>query len=171
MGLRAGQMAIIGGGLLVLAAALWGTPGEAKTVVRVLPSGDGLELESRGDDGLPKTTIPLYRSGEIRYFSAGVGKDEREAEYPPFSLKLVFVAGGHPFLSHVEVSITDESGAVRLTVPKEQVTGPWLFVDMPPGIYHVSATRDGQTQTQKRVVVRKGSATTTYLRWPDERAH
>lgn len=157
--------------ILLLAACLWWAPSEAGVSVRMSPSGDALELESRGEDGLSKTTIPVHRSGEIRYFSAGVGKDEREADYPPFSLKLVFVAGGRPFLSRVAVTIADRKGREVLAVPKEQVAGPWLFVDLPPGTYRVSAARDGRTQTQARVVVKQGGTATTYLRWKEEGGH
>lgn len=154
--------------MLIIGPGIGWLPAEAKTEARLLPSGDAIELESRGEDGLSRTTIPIYRSGDIRYFSAGVGKDEREADYPPFSLKLVFVAGARPFLSQVAVAIADQKGTEVLTVPKEQVAGPWLFVDLPPGRYRVTAARDGQTQTLARVVVKQGGTTTAHLRWKEE---
>ena len=77
------------------------------------------------------TLFPLYRAGSIRYFSAGVGLEEREAEYPPFSLKVVFTAGGKPYLSGVSVVVQPEKGGTPvLTIPQDQVEGPWLFVDL-----------------------------------------
>jgi len=143
----------------------------AKTSVTVLPTGDGLELAY--GDGLPPSrhTIPLHRAGDIRYFSAGVGLEEREADYPPFPLKLVFVVGGKPYLTHVAVSITDESGSVKLAIPREQVIGPWLFVDLPSGTYQISAIWEGQTQTNTAVKISAERTHIVYLRWPEHPAH
>ena len=36
--------------------------------------------------------------------------EERQAEYPPFSLKLVFTAGGKPYLAGVDVTIKPAKG-------------------------------------------------------------
>ena len=139
----------------------------AKTSVTVLQTGDGLEL-TYGDSVPPsKAIIPLYRSGSSRYFSVGVGLEEREADYPRFPLKIVFVVGGKPYLTHVAVRISDETGAVNLVIPKDQIMGPWLFVDLPEGTYTVSGTWEGKTQTNKGIKIGKGSMTTIHLRWAE----
>ncbi len=140
-------------------------PCEAKTTARVLPSGEEIEIASRGEEGLYTTTIPIYRSADIRYFSAGVGLEERDAEYPPFPLKLIFVEGEKAFTSHVEVAITDKAGTVRVNIPAEHVKGPWLFVDLPAGAYDITATKNGQTQTKASVAVRQGMVRIIHLRW------
>ena len=59
--------------------------------------GELLEVEFQANGQRSKGSLPLYRAEGVRYFSAGVGIEERSAEYPPFSLKLVFTAGGKPF--------------------------------------------------------------------------
>ena len=60
-------------------------------------SGEVLELEYRVDGQLSKGSLPLYRAEGVRYFSAGVGIEERSAEYPPFSLKLCVHCGRKAF--------------------------------------------------------------------------
>ena len=54
-------------------------------------------------------------------------------------------------------------------IPGEQVTGPWLFVDVPAGTYDISAVQADQTQTMKAVKVERGKTTVVYLRWPEDR--
>ncbi|HQX22788.1 MAG TPA: hypothetical protein PLU01_05395, partial [Nitrospira sp.] len=113
---------------------------------------------------------PLYHSGKVHYFSAGIGQVEREAAYPPFPLKLVFTAGGKPFVTGVEVVLRQSKGATVLTVPREQVTGPWLFIDVPDGAYEVAATLGGQIQQVKGIHVRRGHVTTQHVRWAEDRS-
>jgi len=151
---------------LITVIALPAEPSLAMGIARVTPSGDGIELEYAGNAGtIFKEVIPLMRSGDIRYFSAGVGVEERQAHYPPFPLKIILVAGDKAYLSRTSITISDATGAVRLQVPAEQVTGPWLFVDLPPGTYKITGTRDGQTVVKDRVNVRSDGTTTVYLRW------
>lgn len=141
---------------------------EAATVARMTPSGDSIELEYSGENGMSaKDTIPIHQAGPIRYFSAGVGLEEREATYPPFPLKLIFVAGPKAYASLVSVTIKDAKGAVRLEIPAEQVAGPWLFVDLPVGTYEISATRGGQTQSKQHVEIVAGRTKSLYLRWKE----
>lgn len=142
---------------------------DAGGVGRVLPSGDGVQMEYQGVEGMQQDIIPLYRAGAVRYFSAGIGLDERGAEYPPFALKLVFTAGGKPFLTGVTVTIQGPKGTEKIVVPGERVTGPWLFVDVPTGTYDISATQADQTQRLKAVKVERGKTTVLYLRWPEDR--
>ena len=164
-----GPLAFALGGLLCLApAGTFDAPSEASSAATITPSGDGIELEYTSEDGAKSVlTIPLYRAGAVRYFSAGVGTEEREAKYPPFPLKLIFVAGPKAYLSQVAVTITDAKGSVKLEVPGEQVTGPWLFVDLTAGTYTVTASRDGQDQVKGQVTVAKGGVKTVYLRWKE----
>jgi hypothetical protein len=109
-------------------------------------------------------------SGNIHYFSAGIGQVEREATYPPFPLKLVFTAGGKPFVTGVEIVLRHSTGATVLRVPREQVTGPWLFIDVPDGAYDVAATLGDQTQQVKGMKVRRGHVTTQHVRWAEDRS-
>jgi hypothetical protein len=141
---------------------------EAATVARVTPSGEGIELEYTDENGTTiKDTIPIHRAGTIRYFSAGMGVVEREPTYPPFPLKLIFVAGPRAYTSRVAVTIADSKGAVVLDVPREQVTGPWLFVDLPAGTYDITADRSDHPPIKQRVEIAPGRVKTVYLRWKE----
>ncbi len=155
--------------LLPLALGLWvGVWGEvvgAKPIAYLLPEKGRIEIETRGDLHARTQSIPFYEENGIRYFSAGVGLQEREAEYPPFPLKCVFVVGDHPYLARVGVTIQDQKGAVVLDVPADRVNGPWLFVDLPKGRYTVTATRADGTRVQRTVTVGEKATRIVYFRW------
>ena len=158
---------------IVLALALWFCAGEGLThaegglTARVGQSGEFLELEQSNGQVI-KDYLPLYRAGGVRYFSVGVGLEERQAQYPPFSLKLVFTAGGKPYVSGVDVTIQPAKGAAAITISREQVEGPWLFVDLPPGTYDITATYGEHKQTLKGIKVVGGKQKTVYLRWTED---
>ena len=138
------------------------------STARVAPSGEYLDLQRSTDGQILKNYLPLYQSGKIRYFSAGVGLEERQAEYPPFSLKLVFTAGGKPYLTGVEVEIRTSQRETAVTIAKEQIEGPWLFVDLPSGTYDITATYGTQKRSVKGVTIMSGKQKTLYLRWPED---
>ena len=137
-------------------------------VPRIEESGEFLELEFQVNGQRSKGSLPLYRAEAVRYFSAGVGIEERSAEYPPFSLKLVFTAGGKPFLAGVAVTIQPAKGGPAINIPQEHVNGPWLFVDLPSGTYHVTAIHANRTQGLKAVKLEAGKTKTVHLRWAEE---
>ncbi|TKS59529.1 MAG: hypothetical protein EWM72_02097 [Nitrospira sp.] len=138
-------------------------------VARIGATGEVVELSHQVDGRTVVDTLPLHRAGAIRYFSAGVGLEERTAEYPPFSLKMVFTAGGKPYLSGVSVTIQPAKGGTVLTIPQDQVEGPWLFVDLPAGIYDVTATHRDSKQGLKGVKVEAGKQRVIHLRWAEDR--
>ena len=153
----------------VLLSLVWSVclaPSEATPSARVLPSGEGIEIVGEGPEGFYREVIPIYRSGDIRYFSAGVGLEEREAEYPAFPLKIILVAGEKAYLSRVAVMIRNKAGTVRLDIPEGHVNGPWVFVDLPDGTYDIAGVSEGDSQERKSVAIRSGSVKTVYLRWP-----
>ena len=139
------------------------------SVARVAESGEMLELEYQVNGQVSKDSLPLYRADGVRYFSAGVGIEERSAQYPPFSLKLVFTAGGKPFLARVAVIIQPARGGLPISIPRDHVNGPWLFVDLPSDTYHLTAVYADQTQILKGVKVETGKTKTMYLRWTEDR--
>lgn len=139
---------------------------QAATTATMRPSGDAIEISGEGTAAAFKTTIPVHRTGDVRYFSAGVGLEERQAEYPPFPLKVIFVAGPKAYLSKVNVTITNDSGTVRVDIPSDHVNGPWLFVDLPAGTYRIEGATRGDRVEMKNVRVTQGKTRTVYLRWP-----
>ena len=138
----------------------------AGIVARVVPEKQRIEIGQENGSFMATGMVSLYEEQNIRYFSAGVGLDERKAIYPPFSLKCVFVSSPKPYLAHVGVTIRDQMGQVVLTVPSEQVDGPWLFVDLPKGSYSVTAKRVDGREIARKVTVGEGRTTVVHFRWP-----
>jgi hypothetical protein len=161
--------------ILIPVFALWSSLcggmslADGGSVAHIAESGEFLELEYQANGQRSKDSLPLYRSDGVRYFSAGVGIEERSAEYPPFSLKLVFTAGGKPFLAGVSVTIQSAKGGSPINVPRDHVNGPWLFVDLPSGTYHLTAIHADRTQGLKGVKLEAGKMKTVHLRWPEDR--
>lgn len=155
--------------MVVMGAAGGMRLAEAGSKVSIGESGDYLELSHESEGRTVVDRLPLHRSGNLRYFSAGIGLEERTAEYPPFSLKLVFTAGGKPFLAGVAVTIQPAKGGSVLTIPREQVEGPWLFVDLPAGIYDVTAIHGDKLQSLKGIKIEPGKQKTVHLRWTEDR--
>ena len=159
---------------LFLCAAFWGFVAAGPFAQAAapdaggVPSGDRIELEYTAADGITaKTILPIYHVGAVQYFSAGMGVEERAAQYPPYPLKLVFLAGPRAYITQVAVTIKDTKGAVNLLVPGEQVTGPWLFVDLPAGTYEITAIRRDRSEVRQKVSVGAGGSRTVYFRWKE----
>jgi hypothetical protein len=144
-------------------------PADAGPTARISESGQVLELDYEGAGKAYTETIPLYRSGKIRYFSAGVGIEERSATYPPFPLKMIFTAGGKPYVAGVSVIVQESNGATIASIPEKHVTGSWLFLDAPDGSYHISATMEGQVEHLKDVKIERSTQKTLYVRWREGR--
>lgn len=142
----------------------------ADVVARIAPTGDAIELDIPTGAGVEKDVIPLYHSGDIRYFSTGIGQVEREARYPSFPLKLVFTAGGKSFVTGVAVTVRNSRGSTVLTIPAEHINGPWLFMDLPEGTYEVVAILGGHLQAVKGVKVNRGTSITQHMRWEEDRS-
>lgn len=155
----------------ILALALWLSAGlgltdaEDSFMARVGESGEFLEMEDQHTGQIVKDYLPVYRAGNIRYFSAGVGMEDRRVEYPPFSLKLVFTAGGKPYLTGVDVTIHPQMGGADIIIPREQIEGPWLFIDLPSGTYDISAAYGEHIQVLKGVKIVSGKQRVVHLRW------
>lgn len=83
---------------------------ESAITARIGASGGVLELSHPVDGGIVVDTFPLHHAGNIRYFSEGVDLEDRAAESPPFSLKLVLTAPGRPHLTGGSVTIQPRKG-------------------------------------------------------------
>lgn len=164
-------MGVVGGCMLMsLALTVEANASGSTVVAHVLSDEEAVELDIPTDIGLQKERLPLYRSGTVRYFSAGIGQVEREAAYPPFSLKLIFTAGGKPFVTGVGLTLRNAKEETVLTIPRDHVTGPWLFIDLPDGTYEVAATLGSATQKVKDIKVRRGRIATQHVRWAEDRS-
>ena len=143
--------------------------GFATSVILVSTSDEVWQLQYQVEGKLHTETIPLYRQGKARYLSAGVGIEERSAIYPSFPLKLVFTAGGRPYVAGVTVTVEAVNSSLQIGIPPEEITGPWLFLDLPDGTYHISATMEKRTERLTHVKVEHGRQRTLYMRWPEDR--
>ncbi len=123
-------------------------------------------LEIPSPDKEVKLTFTLYKVNNVQYFSAGVGVEERNASYPPYPLKLIFVQGGRAFLAEVAISIAKSDGTSLADIPSEHVMGPWLFVELPTGTYTITATDSQQRIIKKEVRVGEGGTRVVHFRWP-----
>lgn len=125
-----------------------------------------LEIALQGDT-IPKTMIfPLYEQEGIRYFSAGIGKEERSLSYPPYSLKLIFVQGDRAFLAGVSLEIHKQDGGTTISIPSEEVQGPWLFLDAPKGVYSIKATSSNGKTVERMIKITEKSTSVVHFRWP-----
>jgi len=95
---------------------------------------------------------------EVAYVSGGIGLDEREAlesMSQDYNLKLTFALPSGHYLSNVKVRITDHNGRTVLETTSD---GPWFFVKLPAGTYHVSASTQEQSLDQVARVSSAGQA-------------
>ena len=123
-----------------------------------------LEIPSGTDGDTLKFT--LYEGNNVQYFSAGVGIEERQAAYPAYPLKLIFVQGARAFLAEVSISIADADGKAVVEIPSDHVMGPWLFVNLPSGTYTITATDSLQRPIEKQVKVGGTGTKVIHFRWP-----
>ena len=111
-------------------------------------------------------TLPVYQVGDMRFLSGGVGIEEREATYPPFSVKLILSQQPRAFLTHVSLLIQDEKKQTVLDIPHELVTGPWVFVNLPPGQYHIVGKSRNGIRIERTIRVKTGTTQVHHLIWP-----
>jgi len=146
---------------VTLSTTTWAAAGEASEHLSKF-------LEIPLEDGsFPKNLkFPLYEQNSIQYFSAGLGKEERSLSYPPYPLKLIFVKGKRAFLTTVAIEVLRHDGTNLITIPGEEVQGPWLFLNLPAGKAVVKATDSSGTTIEKPINLTAKKITTVHFRWP-----
>jgi hypothetical protein len=93
----------------------------------------------------------------IAFVSGGIAHKEREILEQmgkEYTLKLVFSNKKGQYLSDVIVKICDPKGDSVLTTVS---IGPWLFVDLPSGIYNLEATSRTDRKKVSEIQVEEGS--------------
>jgi len=96
------------------------------------------------------------REGSVAFLSGGVGEREREILKEmgrDYSLKLIFSNKKGEYLSDVMVKISDWHGKTILTMVSN---GPWLFIDLPTGVYDVEANLKGDRKRLVNISVERG---------------
>jgi len=158
----------LGLGACLLIILPWVTPSTsswADTGHSSKPLSKFLEIPLEGG-AIPKTlTFPLYEQNAVQYFSAGLGKEERSLSYPPYSLKLIFVKGERAFLASVAVEVISSDQTTLVSIPSEEVQGPWLFINLAPGKYVIKATDSSGTTIEKSINLSGKTTTPLHFRW------
>jgi carboxypeptidase family protein len=102
---------------------------------------------------------------KVSVLSGGIGADARDqlaAQAKSYNLKLIFALSSGEYISDVNVSIADAAGR---KVADHTSDGPWMFAELPPGAYTVTASFNGKTETHKVTVGKQGQKVVDF-RWP-----
>jgi len=102
---------------------------------------------------------------KVSVLSGGIGADARDqlaAQARNYNLKLVFALASGEYISDVNVSIADSGGR---KVVDHVANGPWMFAELAPGSYTITATFNGKTETHKVSVSKQGQKVVDF-RWP-----
>jgi hypothetical protein len=105
------------------------------------------------------------REGSVAFLSGGVGQTERETlkemgkAYP---LKLMFSNKKGEYLSDVAVKVWDQNDKIILTTVSN---GPWLFINLPSGTYHLDASFKGNEKKISKVNIKKKTQKVISIQW------
>ena len=106
--------------------------------------------------------VPVQKYESVRYYSAGVGIEERRQLPQLYPLRVIFATDKGNLLCDAEVTIT----AKGTTVFRGRAqNGPWLVVDLAPGTYDIQAVQDGKTKVAEGVRLTAGKQLTVTMRW------
>ena len=107
---------------------------------------------------------PVREDNGIEHLVGGVGSDERariKRLVQDMNLQLVFAEKGTgAMLAEVEVSIADAKGEEVLTVKDSD---PWVFAELEPGTYQITAKTDKGTIEREVQVPEHGRRTELFL--------
>lgn len=110
---------------------------------------------------------PEQSSGAVSYREGGIGIDEAQAmkeasaEYPLMLTFSEYLDGAHAYTTDVDVSIESRDGA---TVLDTRADAPLMLVDLPDGVYEITASLDGRQQSQT-VQVQQDGTQRVYFEW------
>lgn len=131
-----------------------------------LPVGTACIAPGPSDDGARPA---VQQVGSLRLVTGGIGIDEaramRQVE-PEYPLALTFVqqfGQKNRYLSAVQVEIHRASGESVLCATSD---GPFMYVDLPPGEYHVVATTDGGRMLERKATLDRGDHREMTFVWP-----
>lgn len=132
-------------------------------------AGPGAGCAMPGHEEFRSAMPPVQQLGAVSFVTGGIGVDEaramREAraKYP---LALTFVqryGEKDQFLSHILVEIRRGDGTPVLCATSD---GPYMYVDLEPGQYQVSATSDGGRQIDRAAAIAAGDHRDITFVWP-----
>jgi uncharacterized membrane protein YvbJ len=97
--------------------------------------------------------------------SGGIGVEERNQmrqAAKSYNLGLSFAGKSRSYLTDVSVVINDDKGQQVLSSAN---TGPWFYVQLPPGKYTVKATYNGKVREVKNLRLKKDSGVRQTVYW------
>lgn len=106
--------------------------------------------------------VPIQNYNAIRYYSLGVGIEERQRLPQLYPFKLVFATEQGHMLCGADVTVR-VSG--RTVFHGRAENGPWLVIDLPPGVYDIEAVQDGKVRSVKGLLIERGKNRTVTLKW------
>lgn len=96
---------------------------------------------------------PIASAEMAQALSEGISADDRAA-HPEYPLKLVFFIKGGAYLANVKVQVHNQKGEMVYDGTSQ---GPWLFLDLMPGEYIVTAIRDNGDKQGAKFTLTKGA--------------
>jgi hypothetical protein len=99
------------------------------------------------------------------YMSGGIGVEERNEmrrAVEEYNLGLSFAGKSRHYVTDVDVVISDDKGQQVLNASN---TGPWFYVQLPPGKYIVKATYNGKVREVKNLRLKKDSGVRQTVYW------
>jgi hypothetical protein len=110
--------------------------------------------------------VQQQQQNGINYLSGGIGEDESKAiqQTPGYNLHMTFAIGvDNKYIPDVDVVISKAPGQTVLNLNQ---AGPLVYVQLPPGKYTVTATRDGVTR-HDTADIGNGAARNLVFHWND----
>lgn len=116
--------------------------------------------------GLSFEIEKIIKIDKVSFVSGGVG-DESIARmhllFKDFNFRLLFAALDGHYLSDVTVRIVDADGNVVMDTISQ---GPWMLVNLTPGMYLITATYEDKSVIQK-TNIRKSGPRELVFRWKE----
>ena len=86
--------------------------------------------------------------GNVTAVCTGVGSAKDDPKFAAYPIRLEFSNGGAQFVANEHVKLMNNTGAV---LAEFDCQGPWVLLQMPKGLYSVTATQPDATHGPKTV--------------------
>jgi hypothetical protein len=108
--------------------------------------------------------LQVQEQGDVAYVTGGIGDEERAelgSMQRDFNLQVMNSGRDGAFTNDTQFAIHDRAGNEVLATQ----SGPLLYVQLPPGRYHITAENNGKRQ-QKDVRISQSKISQLHLVWP-----
>ena len=120
-----------------------------------MPQIPALPLLFAGGMTVPVAPQPMAMDtpvsfGNVQAVCTGVGSAKDDNQFASYPIKLEFSNGGAQFVSNEHVTLMNNTGA---NIAEFDCQGPWVLLQLPKGMYSVTATQPDATRGPKTVKV------------------